>query len=87
MGQRLGFDRLACLIGGAFELCKIQIPTYSPPLPGWGVVGHNIDRCITRVSVTQIIDAGLMLMVISDHATNTYARIDGKVFVRVLTHS
>ena len=34
-------------MGGAFELCKIQIPTYSPTLPGWGVVGHNIDRCIT----------------------------------------
>ena len=42
----MGFDRLACPIGGAFELCKIQIPTYSPTLPGWGVVGHNIDRCI-----------------------------------------
>ena len=36
----------ACPMGGAFELCKIQIPTYSPTLPGWGVVGHNIDRCI-----------------------------------------
>ena len=46
VGRRLGFDRLACPIGGAFELCKIQIPTYSPTFPGWGVVGHNIDRCI-----------------------------------------
>ena len=46
MGLRLGFDQLACPICGAFELCKIQIPTYSPTLPGWGVVGHNIDRCI-----------------------------------------
>ena len=46
VGRRLGFDRLTCPIGGAFELCKIQIPTYSPTLPGWGVVGHNIDRCI-----------------------------------------
>ena len=34
VGRRLGFDQLACPIGGAFELCKIQIPTYSPKLPG-----------------------------------------------------
>ena len=50
VGLRLGFDQLACPIGGAFELCKIQIPTYSPTLPGWGVVGHNIDRCISDES-------------------------------------
>ena len=42
---------------------------------------------VTHISVTQIIDVGLILMVISDHATNTDARIDGKVLVRVLTHS
>ena len=63
MGQRLGFDRLACPIRGAFELCKIQIPTYSPPLPGWGAVGNNIDRCISdytlacKVLLTKILRA------------------------------
>ena len=32
------------------------------------------------------INVGLMLMVISDHATKIDAWIDGKVFVLVLTH-
>ena len=32
------------------------------------------------------INVGLMLMVISDHATKIDARIDSKVFVHVLTH-
>ena len=32
-GRRLRFDRLAYPIGGAFELCIIQIPTYSPTSP------------------------------------------------------
>ena len=40
-----------------------------------------------HISVTQTIDVGRMLMVISDHATKIDARIDGKVFVHVLTHS
>ena len=52
---------------------------------------HTTNFCVIfthyHVSVAQIIDVGLMLMVISDHATNTDARINGKVFVHVLTHS
>ena len=26
---------------------QVKCPTFSPIWPGWGVVGHNIDRCIT----------------------------------------
>ena len=37
VGRRLGFDRLACPIGGAFELCNIQIPTYR--------IAGNFDGC------------------------------------------
>ena len=35
--------------GWGFELPVCQIPTYSPTNPVLGVVGHNIDRCITQV--------------------------------------
>ena len=28
---------------------QVKCPTFSPIWPGWGVVGHNIDRCITGV--------------------------------------
>ena len=31
----------------AFEICKFQIPTLVPTLPGRGVVENNFDRCIT----------------------------------------
>jgi len=42
-----GFDCLSCPMGGEFDFLKSQIPTFPPPLPGRGGVGHNIDRCIT----------------------------------------
>ena len=32
--------------GGAYESRIIQILIFSPTLPGRGVVGHNIDRCM-----------------------------------------
>ena len=38
---------MICLMGGAFEFSQVQIPTLSPALPGRGVMGNNIDRCIT----------------------------------------
>ena len=48
VGTRLGFDWMISPIGGAFEFSKVQIPTLSPTLPGRGVVGHNIDKCISQ---------------------------------------
>ena len=44
---------MACPISGAFELCKIQIPTYSLTLPGWGVVGQNINILVHKGSIME----------------------------------
>ena len=41
----MGFDQLACPIGGAFELRKIQISTFPQ-------VGYKIDRCIIACSLS-----------------------------------
>jgi len=42
-------------MGGEFDFSKTQIPTIPTPLPRRGVVGDNIDRCIT-VSDTTLCD-------------------------------
>ena len=34
--------------GGAVDVGYGSNPLYSPPFPVWGVVGHAIDRCISR---------------------------------------
>ena len=54
---------------------------------------HTCHVTITQTHVHTLdvphytnINVGLMLMVISDHATKIDAWIDGKVFVPVLTH-
>ena len=38
-------------MGGAFEFSQVQIPTLTTTLPGRGVVGHNIDRCISMLCI------------------------------------
>ena len=32
--------------GGGLVTLTVTNPHLAPPMPVWGVVGHNIDRCI-----------------------------------------
>ena len=45
--QQWGVDTTACPGGGEIDFWYDQNPTMPPPMPGRGVVGLNIDRCIT----------------------------------------
>jgi len=38
-------------MGGGLDFLKGQIPTNFPSKPGRGVLGLNIDRCITTMSI------------------------------------
>ena len=35
--------------GGGLVTLTVTNPHLAPPMPAWGVVGHNIDRCIIIV--------------------------------------
>ena len=37
--------------GGGLVTLTVTNPHLAPPMPVWGVVGHNIDRCITMAAL------------------------------------
>ena len=39
--------RISSPRGGGLVTLTVTNPHLAPPMPVWGVVGHNIDRCIT----------------------------------------
>ena len=40
--------------GRGLVTMTVTNPHLAPPMPVWGVVGHNIDRCITMAFVPHI---------------------------------
>ena len=40
--------RISSPRGGGLVTMTVTNPHLAPPMPVWGVVGHNIDRCITE---------------------------------------
>ena len=65
----MGFDHLTFPNGGAFELSVgDQISTLSHPPSQGGMVGHAIDRCITRLHRFTLI-VGLVVLVLSNIIT------------------
>ena len=38
--------RISSPRGGGLVTMTVTNPHLAPPMPVWGVVGHNIDRCI-----------------------------------------
>ena len=42
-----GTDSTACPVGGKIEFWEDQNPIVPQPIPGGGLVGLNIDRCIS----------------------------------------
>ena len=39
--------RISSPRGGGLVTMTVTNPHLAPPMPVWGVVGHNIDRCIS----------------------------------------
>ena len=44
-----GCHRISSPRGGGLVTMTVTNPHLAPPMPVWGVVGHNIDRCITFI--------------------------------------
>ena len=40
--------RISSPRGGGLVTLTVTNPHLAPPMPVWGVVGHNIDRCIRQ---------------------------------------
>ena len=40
--------RISSPRGGGLVTMTVTNPHLAPPMPVWGVVGHNIDRCISE---------------------------------------
>ena len=65
--------RISSPRGGGLVTLTVTNPHLAPPMPVWGVVGHNIDRCITGTADVYILQL-ISVVTFYTHTVTTIGR-------------